>query len=55
MHQIHDNGCLQGALKENAEKETSAVSIMFYFLHLKKYSKCSSLQGQRTGYLGNSG
>lgn len=35
MHQIHDNGCLEGALKENEEKETSTVSIMFYFFYLK--------------------
>lgn len=35
MHQTHDNGCLEGALKEKEEKETSTISIMFYFFYLK--------------------
>lgn len=35
MHQIHDNGCLWGALKGNEEKETSTIPIMFYFFDLK--------------------
>ena len=35
MYQIHDNSCLWGALKENEEKETSTISIMFYFFYLK--------------------
>lgn len=46
MHQIHDNGCLQGALKENVEKETSAVSIMFYFLHLKNIQNLVASRGR---------
>lgn len=35
MCQIHDNDCLSGALKENGKKETSTISIMFYFFYLK--------------------